>query len=270
VSELEGRVILVTGATDGLGRAVALELGARGATVLVHGRDAARLDAVVAAVEHAGGRARPYRADFAALAEVRELADGVRLAEPRLDVILNNAGIGTTLDGDDARRESADGYELRFQVNYLAGFLLTRLLESLLPAGGRVVNVSSAGQMPLDFDDLMLEHGFSGVRAYCQSKLAQILFTFTLAERLAGRATANCLHPATYMPTKMVLDSGARPVSTLEEGVAATVTLAADPALTGVTGRYFNRTREARADEQAYDEYARARLWEVSEALVGL
>jgi NAD(P)-dependent dehydrogenase (short-subunit alcohol dehydrogenase family) len=124
--------------------------------------------------------------------------------------------------------------------------------------------------MPLDFGDLMLERSYDGARAYCQSKLAQILFTFSLAERLDGHATANCLHPATFMPTKMVLDAGRRPASSLEEGVEATVALAAGPALAGVTGRYFDRTREARADAQAYDPEARSRLWEVSESLVGV
>ncbi len=204
---IEEQVVLVTGATDGLGRAVAAQLRRSGATVLVHGRDDERL------------------------AEI--------------------------------------GAELRFAVNYLAPFLLTRLLEPLI--GERIVNVSSAGQMPIDFDDVMLERGYSGVRAYCQSKLAQVLFTFDLAERLRDTGvTVNCLHPATYMPTKMVLAARGSAVSTLEEGVEATLRLVAHPALDGITGRYFNGTREARADEQAYDHDARARLWRLSEDLVGL
>jgi NAD(P)-dependent dehydrogenase (short-subunit alcohol dehydrogenase family) len=158
-------------------------------------------------------------------------------------------------------------------VNYLAGFLLTRRLEPLLVAAGpgaRIVNVASAGQMPIDFDDVMLERGYSGTRAYCQSKLAQVMSTFDLAERLRDDGvTANALHPATYMPTKMVLAARGSAVSTLEEGVEATARLAADPALDGVTGRYFNRTRAAKADEQAYDADARRRLWELSERLTG-
>src|SRR5207248_5765276 len=130
-------------------------------------------------------RILPHLADVASLAQVTELAAQVTDAHDRLDALVNNAGIGTALPGDGERMESDDGYELRFAVNYLAGFLLTRLLEGLLRASApaRVVNVSSAGQMPIDFSDVMLERGYSGVRAYCQSKLAQVKFTFELAER---------------------------------------------------------------------------------------
>jgi NAD(P)-dependent dehydrogenase (short-subunit alcohol dehydrogenase family) len=125
------------------------------------------------------------------------------------------------------------------------------------------VNVSSAGQWPIDFDDAMLERNYSGVRAYCQSKLAQVMHTIDLAERLdAARVTANCLHPATYMPTKIVPS----PASTLEEGIEATMRLVAAPALEGVSGKYFDGQREA-AESQAYDPDARARLRELSERL---
>jgi NAD(P)-dependent dehydrogenase (short-subunit alcohol dehydrogenase family) len=185
-------------------------------------------------------------------------------------VLVNNAGIGTTLPGDGARLESQDGYELRFQVNYLAGFLLTRTLEALLLASApsRVVNVSSAGQLPIDFDDVMLERDYSGVRAYCQSKLAQIMFTFDLASELGQRGiAATCLHPATYMPTKMVLHARGSAVSTLEDGVEATVRLIAELPPEQINGRYFNRTSESRADGQAYDGEARRRLRELSEQL---
>ena len=123
-------------------------------------------------------------------------------------MLLNNAGIGTTLPGGGKRQESEDGYELRFAVNYLAPFLLTRKLLPTLrhSAPARIVNVSSAGQAPIDFRDVMLKHNYDGVQAYCQSKLALVMFTFDLAEELpATTVTANCLHPATYMPTKMVL-----------------------------------------------------------------
>jgi NAD(P)-dependent dehydrogenase (short-subunit alcohol dehydrogenase family) len=186
----------------------------------------------------------------------------VREREPRLDVLVNNAGIGA----HGPREESADGLELHFAVNYLAGFVLTRELLDLLRASApaRIVNVSSAGQQALDFDDLQLEHDYSGVRAYCQSKLAQILFTVDLGEELAGSGvTATALHPATYMPTKIVAD----PVSTLQEGVDATLRLIVGPEVDGVSGTYFNGQREARADPQAYDADARRALREASAAL---
>jgi NAD(P)-dependent dehydrogenase (short-subunit alcohol dehydrogenase family) len=188
----------------------------------------------------------------------------------KLDVLVNNAGIGTTLPGDGQRMESRDGYELRFQVNYLAGFLLTRELIPLLSAAApsRIVNVSSAGQMPIDFDDVMLERHYDPVRAYCQSKLAQVMFTFDLAEELgASGVTATCLHPATFMPTKMVFHARGAATSTLEEGIEATRRLVDDPALDGVSGRYYNGLRDARADPQAYDPDARRRLRELSDRL---
>jgi NAD(P)-dependent dehydrogenase (short-subunit alcohol dehydrogenase family) len=169
--------------------------------------------------------------------------------------------------------ESRDGYELRFAVNYLAGYLLTRSLSTLLErsAPARVVNVSSAGQAPIDFADVMLERRYSGVQAYCQSKLAQIMFTFDLAEELDGRiVSATCLHPATYMPTKMVRAAGVEPISTLEQGVEATLRLAADPRLEGVTGAYFNGQRRADPHPQASDSAARRELRELSDRLCGL
>src|SRR4051812_30009969 len=264
-----GRTVLLTGATDGLGRAVAGDLVARGARVLVHGRDAERADGVARAIG-AGGT---YVADFASLSEVRRLAEDVARDHHALHVLVSNAGIGSTLPGDGARMESTDGHELRFAVNYLAGFLLTRLLEPLLVAGApaRVVNVASAGQAAIDFDDLMLEHGYDGERAYAQSKLAQVMSTLDLAERLRDAGvTVNALHPSTYMPTKMVIHARGSGVDSLEAGVAATVRLVADPGLDGVTGRYFNRTSEARADAQAYDTAARRRLWDLTERLTGL
>jgi NAD(P)-dependent dehydrogenase (short-subunit alcohol dehydrogenase family) len=264
---LAEQTILVTGATDGLGRAVAGELARRGAALRVHGRDPERLAAVA---EELGGRA--YRADLSSLAEVRALAAEVLEHEPRLDALVNNAGIGSTLPGDGERLESADGHELRFAVNYLAPYLLTRLLLPLLErsAPARIVNVSSAGQMPIDFSDVMLVRRYDGTRAYCQSKLAQILFALDLAEELRGRGvTATALHPATYMPTKMVLHARGSAVSSLEEGVAATVRLVADPALEGVTGAYFDGAREAAAHPQAGDPQARRQLRELSDALTG-
>ena len=267
------QTVLVTGSSDGLGRTLAVELARGGARGLLHGRDAGRLRDTEAEIRDGTGNPalQTYIADFSDLEEVRELAKAVERDHDRLDVLVNNAGIGTSLPGEGARMESRDGYELRFAVNYLAHFLLTRSLLPLLvhSAPARIVNVSSAGQAPIDFDDVMLERDYTGVQAYCQSKLAQIMFTFDLAEQLdAGSVTANSLHPATFMPTKIVHAAGVQPASTLEEGVDATLRLVADPALDGVTGRYFDRRRESRAHAQAYDRAARRRLRERSEELV--
>lgn len=270
---LAEQTILVTGATDGLGRGVATELAGAGATVLVHGRGEERGTATVDQIAETTGNdaLRWYRADLSSLAEVRDLADRVLAEEARLDVLVANAGIGVTLPGDGKRMESRDGYELRFAINYLAHFALVR---SLLPmivdsAPARIVNVTSAGQAPIDFDDVMLERGYTGVQAYCQSKLAQVMLTIDLGEELCDAGvTANCLHPATYMPTKMVTHAGISPANPLEDGVRATVRLVADPDLDGITGRYYDGGGEARAHPQAYDVDARRRLRELSERLV--
>ncbi|WP_214414152.1 SDR family NAD(P)-dependent oxidoreductase [Sphaerisporangium fuscum] len=263
------RTIFITGATDGLGRALAHRLAADGATLILHGRDQGRLDRTAEEIQDAHGTARPRTvlADLADLAQVRALAADVRAATDRLEVFVSNAGIGGGEPDGRTRRTSADGHELRFAVNYLAGFLLTLELLPLLRASApaRIVNVASIGQEAIDFDDLMLEHGYSGMRAYCQSKLAQIASGFELAARVpAAEVTVNSLHPATYMPTKMVLREIGHHIDSIEDGVAATYRLVTDPALAGTTGRFFDRTRQAEAHRQAYDPHARAELWQRS------
>jgi NAD(P)-dependent dehydrogenase (short-subunit alcohol dehydrogenase family) len=243
--------VFITGATDGLGRALALRLAADGADLILHGRDRARLDEVA---RETGTDPVTVLADLADLAQVRKLATDVRSATDRLDVFVSNAGVGSGEPDGRERRVSRDGYELRFAVNYLAGFLLTEELLPLLrrSAPARIVYVASLGQSPLDFDDLMLEHGYSGTRAYGQSKLAQIMSGFELAGRVpAAEVTVNSLHPATYMPTKMVLRELGHPVDDLETGVEAVRRLAVGADVAGVTGTFFARQREARANPQA-------------------
>jgi NAD(P)-dependent dehydrogenase (short-subunit alcohol dehydrogenase family) len=273
VQPVAEQTILITGATDGLGRALASELAAEGATLLIHGRDDARGRETLDEIRTRTGNEKLHwlRADLASLDEVRALAEQVTRERDGLDAIVNNAGIGGTIEGDRRRMVSRDGYELRFAVNYLAGYLLTRLVLPLLEdsAPARIVNVSSAGQAPIDFDDVMLERSYDGSRAYCQSKLAQIMFTFDLADELRNSGvTANCLHPATYMPTKMVIESGIDPTGSVEEGMRATLRLVTSPELDGVTGHYFNGQRPAEPLGQAHNPEARRQLRELSDRLV--
>ena len=247
MAHVNGKTALVTGATDGVGRVVARRLGEHGWRVLVHGRDPERGAMVVGEIAAAGGAADFLRSDLSALAEVRRLAETVQRHTDRLDLLINNAGIGTGRGGP-GRQTSADGHELRFAINYLASFLLTNLplplLRKSIPA--RVVNISSTGQQAIDLDDVMLVRGYSGGRAYCQSKLAQIMFTIDLAHELKDSGvTVNCVHPATYMNTTMVRQTGIIPWSTVDEGADAILDLATSPSLEGRSGLYFNGRRAA-------------------------
>jgi NAD(P)-dependent dehydrogenase (short-subunit alcohol dehydrogenase family) len=271
MAKSNAKTTLVTGSTDGVGREVALRLGGDGWRVLIHGRDRERGKAVVAAIEKAGGTAEFIAADLSTLAEVRRLADAVQKTTQRLDLLINNAGIGSG-GPQGVRQESADGYELRFAVNYLSGFLLAHLLLPLIEksAPARIINVSSLGQQAIDFDDVMLTHDYSGMRAYRQSKLAQILFTLDLAHDLKGTGvTVTALHPATFMNTAMVRQFGT-PMSTVEEGADAIMRLAVSGDVDGMTGLYFNGQREAKADPQTYDAGARQKLKALSLELSGL
>ena len=266
--EISEQVILVTGATDGLGRGVAADLASRGATVLLHGRSPERLERTLAELRDETGseKLRTYRADFASLAEVRAMAAEITANEERLDALVNNAGIGFLPE----RQFSQDGVELVLQVDYLAGYLLTRELLPLIQASApsRIVFVASAGQAPIDFDDPMMDRGYDAGRAYCQAKLAQINQTMEMAARLDGDVAVTALHPSTFMPTK-ILGPGMDPRSTVQEGIDATVRLVVAPELDGVTGVYFNVQDEARAMDQAYDPNAQRRLRELSDQLVG-
>ncbi|MFL5908708.1 MAG: SDR family oxidoreductase [Solirubrobacterales bacterium] len=261
--------ILITGATDGLGKGIAHELAPTGARLILHGRNEEKGQALLEELGPlAAGKLDWRRADLASLDQVRWLAGDLEVEE-RLDVLVNNAGVGTA----GPREESEDGYEMTFAVNYLAPFVLTRQLLPLLKrsAPSRIVNVSSAGQAPIDFDDVMLDRSYSGFQAYCQSKLALVMLTFDLAEELEGTGvTANCLHPGTYMPTNMVRAAGVDPVTPLEDGIAATMRLISSPEVADINGHYFDGTSESAPHPQAEDPAARSRLRELSSELTGV
>jgi NAD(P)-dependent dehydrogenase (short-subunit alcohol dehydrogenase family) len=271
--DLTQATVLITGSTDGVGRLVATHAAAAGARVLLHGRSDAKGRDTVEKIQRESSRTHVeyYRADLASLDEVRRLADEVISAHDRLDVLINNAGIGFGPPGD-GRAMSRDGHELRFAVNYLAPFLLThRLLPTLRrSAPSRIINVASIGQAPIDFDDVMLTREYDGRQAYGQSKLALVMLTFDLAVVLQGTGvTANAIHPATLMNTKMVAEAGIPPQSAVEDGADAIFHLATSPELDGVSGRFFDGRREGRAHRAAYDSGARQRLRELALALTG-
>lgn len=263
------QVVLITGSTDGLGREVARRLAADGAHVIVHGRNAERGRALVEEITREGrGSASFHAADFASLDQVRAFARTILDEYDRLDVLINNAGIWAS--GNDERRLSEDGHELQFAVNYLSGYLLTRMLLPRLVASApsRVINVASAAQQPIDFDDVMLERGYTGSRGYAQSKLAQVMFTIDLAAELQGSGvTVVSLHPSTLMDTRMVRDAGVRPRSSVDDGVRAVLQLVTSDDIE--SGAYYDVMRRAQPHAQARDAAARERLRQLSEQLVG-
>jgi NAD(P)-dependent dehydrogenase (short-subunit alcohol dehydrogenase family) len=271
--KMDDKTVLITGSTDGVGRYVAARLAASGANVLIHGRDEARAKTLTdEIIRH--GHAAPtfYQADLSSMAGTRQLAEAVIADHKRLDLFISNAGIGSRTLGAE-RRTSADGYELRFAVNYLSGFLLAHLLLPLIKAGApsRIVNVASLGQHPIDFDDVMITKGYNGGRAYSQSKLSQIMFTIDLANELKGAGvTVNSLHPATYMNTTMVREGGITPISTVEQGGEAILHLAVGDDVAGKSGLFFNGMHEAQANPQAYDLAARKKLRTLSLELTRL
>jgi NAD(P)-dependent dehydrogenase (short-subunit alcohol dehydrogenase family) len=267
------RTTLITGATQGMGRALALDLAPRGGVLLLHGRNRDRLEHVAAEARAAAPDTtiRTYLADLSDLDQVHAMADRIRTTEPHLDGLINNAVAGGGAQPLE-RELSRQGHELRFAVNHLAPYALTRDLLPLLTASApaRVINVASIGQEAIDFDDVMFERGYEGLRAYCRSKLALIMATFELAAELQGTGvTVNALHPAHLMDTDGVRAYGLTPATSTQEGVRPTVRLLLDPELATTTGRYFDQFTDARAHEQAYDADTRERLMKLTHKLIG-
>ncbi len=263
--------ILLTGATSGLGRAVAETLAEREVRLFLHGRDAQRLQQLHEDLSGSKAHIETFQADLAELSQVAQLADDVAAMTDRLDVLVHNAGVGK--GATDTREVSADGYELRLAVNHLAPFALTRHLLPLLEAGSpsRIVKVASGAQEPIDFSDPQLERHYSGNRAYAQSKFAMVATGFKLARTVVPEImTVNSLHPATLMPTRMVHEGYSRTVDDLQTGVDAVMRLIVATELDGMSGQYFSIQQSAQAHPQAYDLAVQERLWELSEALTGV
>jgi NAD(P)-dependent dehydrogenase (short-subunit alcohol dehydrogenase family) len=265
------RMVLVTGATDGIGRQTARELLEKKARVLVHGRTESKARAVAEALARETGSAdvAAVHADLSSLGEVRSLAESVRAQTDRLDVLLNNAGVFM-----HERLLTVDGHETTFAVNHLAPFLLTHLLLPLLRASenGRIVSVSSIAHSrgALDFADLRLDRYFHGYAAYASSKLANVLFAYEMARRLRGTAiTSNALHPG-VIGTKLLRSGFGMGGGTVSQGAATSVLLATDPALASVSGKYFSDEREVSSSALSQDRGLQRRLYEVSAELVGI
>jgi NAD(P)-dependent dehydrogenase (short-subunit alcohol dehydrogenase family) len=273
--------VILTGATRGIGKAAAIELAARGAELGVVGRDAARVRATAEQARASGGGAPVHEhvADLERMDEVRRLADELLEDYPRIDVLANNAGAMFT-----SRHMTPDGFEQTFALNHLAPFLLTHLLVERLvaTAPARIVTVSSDAQRQgrIDFDDLQGQRSWSGQRAYNQSKLANILFTYELARRLRGTGvTATVLHPGIVRTGFGAEDPGRiqrviTPFMGLmkspEQGAATSIHLASAPQLAGVSGQFFANCKPRRSAKRSYDAADALRLWQVSGELVGV
>ena len=279
---MKGKVVLVTGATNGIGKITAQELATKGATLVIVGRNAEKTRATAGEIRLKSGNpgVDSLTADLSSLEQVRQLAGEFMKKYNRLDVLINNAG------GIFARRQvTVDGYEMTFAFNHLAYFLLTNQLLGLLEASApaRIINVSSAAHLngPFDFEDLQSVHySYGGFRAYSHSKLANVMFTYELARRLAGTGvTANALHPGTVNTgfgknnggvMNLAMKAFAMFQIPPEQGAQTSIYLASSPEVEGVSGKYFVDCKPERSSASSYDEVAQKRLWEISEEMTAL
>jgi retinol dehydrogenase 14 len=274
---MKGKTCIVTGATSGIGQETAVALARAGANVAIVCRTRDRGEPALAQIrQRSGGAVALFVADFGSQRAVRALAARLAAALPRIDVLVNNAGL---IVGQRVLTE--DGLETTFAVNHIGYFLLTRLLEPKLVASApaRVVNVSSRAHRSgtIRFDDLTGARRYDGWKAYAQSKLANVMFTYELARRLAGSGvTVNCLHPGVVAtnfgdagPRRIRLGVGiARPfMKSSARGAETSIYLASSPEVEGVSGKYFVNRRAARSSDESYDQAIAVRLWKVSEEL---
>ncbi len=268
---IEKQTVLITGSTDGLGLTLAEMFAGRGASVILHGRNPEKGQKTLHQLLTKTGNKnlKYFNADFSSLQSVRDLGGQIKKEYQNIDILINNAGIGG--GKTNTRSLSVDGYELVLAVNYLAPFLLTHLLLPLLHHTeiSKIINISSGSQYPLDFDDLQLEQHYTVRRAYAQSKLALIMFTFTLAgQSKDSKLRVNAIHPETLMETKMVLEAYGSAETPVRAGAENVFYVATAPELDNITGAYFNKKEQAEADDQAYDLIARDTLYRISRHLV--
>ena len=260
---LSDKKILVTGSTDGLGKLVAKHLAMQSAFVLLHGRSIKKgeivLNEIYRLTQNEG--LKYYNGDFASLEEVKNLGEQILRENDRIDILINNVGIGTGKSGNNLRELSKEGFELRFAVNYLSHVLLTEKLLRLLKPGSVIINVASVGQEPIDFSNLMLEKNYDGYFAYKQSKTALIMYSFDLANRLVNKdIKVNVLHPASLMNTNMVIKDWGYTLTTVEQGAEAVENLLAPD----ITGAYYDGKHPSRAIAQTYDPGARIKLKDIT------
>jgi NAD(P)-dependent dehydrogenase (short-subunit alcohol dehydrogenase family) len=279
MADMQGKTIVITGATSGIGEVAAIRLAEQGARIVHVARDARRAEATQVALRKAnpGANHVAHLADLSLLSEMKRVAGEIAAAEPRIDVLIDNAGALF-----NSRRETADGLEMTFALNHMGYFVITNLLLPNIVNGGRIVAVASGAHRAakLDLDDLQLRNGFGGWRAYANSKLCNILFTRALARRTQRGITANCLHPG-FVATRFADQSGgwtqrlagfAKRLSAItpEEGAKTIIYLASSPEVAGVSGKYFYKCMPETPTKAGQNDDDAERLWRISEEIAGL